>query len=169
MPTTTTSALTDEKINIGLSEEPRTAIVGSLNTLLADEFLLYTKTRNYHWNVRGPRFNDLHKFFESQYEQLDEIIDEVAENARQFGGFATGTMAEYIAQSRLKEQRATVPEAEDMLRNLLSDHETIIQALRPDIDTADEYDAKDASDFLTTVLEQHNKMAWMLRSFLGGR
>ena len=69
--------------------------------MLADEHVLYIKTRNYHWNVRGPRFNDLHKFFEAQYEELAGIIDEVAENARQFGGVAHATMAEFIQHAEI--------------------------------------------------------------------
>jgi starvation-inducible DNA-binding protein len=115
----------------------------------------------------GPRFHDLHLFFEKQYEQLDELMDEVAENARQFGGFATGTMAEYIKNSRLKESPGKHPAEDEMIGDLLADHETVIRALREDIEKADqEFEAADAADFLTGVLEQHNKMAWMLRACL---
>lgn len=71
---------------IGLSEEQRECVTKILNILLSDEYVLYTKTRNYHWNVTGPQFNDLHKFFESQYGALDEIVDEVAERARSLDG-----------------------------------------------------------------------------------
>jgi len=160
-------SLTPEKLNVGLDDGKRTGIVDTLNVLLADEFLLYTKTRNYHWNVMGPRFHDLHLFFEKQYEQLDELMDEVAENARQFGGFASGTMAEYAQTSRLKESPGKRPVEDEMIANLLADHETIIRALRKDIEKADEkYEAADAADFLTSVLEEHNKMAWMLRACL---
>ena len=70
------------KPNIGLSDKEREGVVEILNTLLSDEYVLYTKTRNYHWNVVGPQFNDLHKFFESQYEALNEVIDDVAERAQ---------------------------------------------------------------------------------------
>ena len=78
--------------------------MGSLNRLLADEHVLYTKTRNYHWNVVGPRFHSLHEFFEEVYEQLAETIDETAENVRQFGGFACGTMKEFLQFARISEQ-----------------------------------------------------------------
>jgi starvation-inducible DNA-binding protein len=160
-------SLTPETLNVGLDDNKRSGIVDTLNVLLADEFLLYTKTRNYHWNVMGPRFHDLHVFFEKQYEQLDEIMDEVAENARQFGGFATATMTEYIKESRLKEFPGKHPEEDQMIADLLADHETIIRALREDIEKADEqYEAADAADFLTSILEEHNKMAWMLRACL---
>src|SRR3954453_14935587 len=130
MPTTKALNLANEALNTGLSEEQRQGIVDALNNLLSDEFLLYTKTRNYHWNVMGPRFHDLHLFFEKQYEQLDEIMDEVAENARQFGGFALGTVAEYAQTSRLKESPGEHPSEDEMIANLLKDHETIIRALR---------------------------------------
>jgi starvation-inducible DNA-binding protein len=166
MPKTATlEALTNEHINIGLNEEKRSAIVETLNRVLADEHVLYIKTRKYHWNVRGPRFNDLHKFLEAQYIQLGETIDEIAENARQFGGFAHATMAEFVRNSSLKEQPGDYPDDDTMLHNLLSDHEAVIRELRKDIGAADDMDAKDAADFLTGLLEDHNKMAWMLRSY----
>lgn len=159
--------LTPEQMNVGLDDDKRTGIVDTLNVLLADEFVLYTKTRNYHWNVMGPRFHDLHLFFEKQFEQLDELMDDTAENVRQFGGFASGTMAEYVETSRLKEAPGKHPGEDEMISDLLADHETIIRAVRKDIDKAGKkYEAADAADFLTRVLEEHNKMAWMLRACL---
>lgn len=167
MPKTATTPLTNERLNVGLEEDKRAAIVETLNLLLADEHVLYIKTRNYHWNVRGPRFNDLHKFFEAQYEELANIIDEVAENARQFGGFASATMSEFLQASRLKEHPGDFPDDDTMIRNLLAGHEAVITQLRKDIDRAsDQLGAADAADFLTGVLEDHNKMAWMLRAHL---
>jgi starvation-inducible DNA-binding protein len=156
-----------EKINVGLTEQQRTAIVTSLNRLLADEHVLYIKTRNYHWNVVGPRFHSLHEFFEEIYTELAEVIDEVAENVRQFGGFACGTMAEFQQLARIKEQPGRIPDQNGMLHDLLDDFESIIRSLREDIEQADEeLNAPDAADFLTSVLEQHNKRAWMIRSLL---
>lgn len=159
-----------DKLNVGLKAEQLQGIVDSLNKLLADEQVLYAKTRNYHWNVVGPRFHSLHVFFESQYEELAEIIDEVAENARQFGGFACGTMTEYIGLARLKEQPGELPDEDGMIANLANDHDAVIRQLRKDIEKAsEELEADDAADFLTSVLEKHNKMAWMLRSHLAKR
>ena len=156
-----------EKINVGLSDEQRQGIVSSLNRLLADEHVLYIKTRNYHWNVVGTRFHSLHEFFEEVYDQLAETIDEIAENARQFGGFASGTMTEFLQLARLKETPGRIPDQTEMLRDLLNDHEQVIRSLREDIEQADEeFNAPDAADFLTSVLEQHNKIAWMTRSLL---
>ena len=153
--------------NIGLSGEQREGVVTILNTLLADEYVLYTKTRNYHWNVVGLQFNDLHKFFETQYEALDEFVDEVAERARTVGGRASGTLDEFIRSTRLKEHPGRVPEAREMLADLLADHEAVIRTLRSDLATAlDKHGDAGTSDFLTGLMEKHEKMAWMLRAFL---
>lgn len=154
------------EINIGISSGNTKNIVDVLNRVLADEYVLYTKTRNYHWNVIGIQFNDLHKFFEAQYEELDNIIDEVAERSRSIGGKAVATLSEFTKNSRLKEQPDTYPEAKTMLRNLLVDHETIIQTLRGDLEACTKLGDAGTSDFLTGLMEQHEKMAWMLRAFL---
>ncbi|MBC8167415.1 MAG: DNA starvation/stationary phase protection protein [Bryobacteraceae bacterium] len=159
-----------EPLDNGLEEQNLQGIVDSLNKLLADEHVLYVKTRNYHWNVTGPRFHPLHVFFEEQYDELAEIIDEVAENVRQFGGFACGTMAEFTSLARLKEEPGNLPDEDGMIASLVEDHEAVIRQLRDDIEQADgEFEAADAADFLTAVLEKHNKMAWMLRSHLTGK
>ena len=153
--------------NIGIPDENRQKVVAILNTLLADEFLLYAKTRNFHWNVTGPQFNDLHKFFESLYEALDETVDEVAERARALDGRAIGTLEEFRTKARLGEKPGVVPPARDMLATLLADHEALIRSLREDVDTVtDRLKDVGTADFLTGLLEKHEKTAWMLRSFL---
>src|SRR5882724_2198667 len=93
----------DMNVNIGITDDNRQRVVAILNTLLADEYLLYTKTRNFHWNVTGLSFNDLHKFFEAQYEALDDVVDEVAERIRTLGGQAAATLAEFRELTRLRE------------------------------------------------------------------
>lgn len=156
-----------EKINIGLQENELNKTIQILNTLLADEYVLYTKTRNYHWNVVGPQFNDLHKFFQGQYEVIDATIDEVAERTRTLGGMPIATLAEFIKNTRLNEKPEDRPAANVMIGNLLEDHQTIIRSLRADIEkTMNEYHDAGTSDFLTGIMEEHEKMAWMLRSFL---
>jgi starvation-inducible DNA-binding protein len=153
-------------VNIGLTDPNREQTVTLLNALLADEYVLYTKTRNYHWNVVGPQFNDLHKFFEAQYEALNDIVDEVAERARTLGGKAWGTLAEFAKHARLTEHPGQVPPATTMLSNLLADHEAVIRTLRADLATVmDKYADAGTNDFLTGLLEKHEKMAWMLRAF----
>jgi starvation-inducible DNA-binding protein len=158
------------KMDIGLSEKDRDGVVKILNTLLSDEYLLYTKTRNYHWNVVGPQFNDLHKFFETQYEKLNDIVDDIAERARSLGGDAIGTLKEFLQRTRLKEHPGEYPAARQMISNLLADHEAVIRSLRIDLETcADKHHDVGTNDFLTGLMEEHEKMAWMLRAFVEGK
>jgi starvation-inducible DNA-binding protein len=153
-------------LNIGLSESNRDGVVKILNNVLADEYVLYTKTRNYHWNVVGPQFNDLHKFFEQQYEALNEMVDDVAERARSLGGKAYGTLTEFSQHTRLKEQPGRQPAALTMVANLQADHEAMIRTLRADLETVmEKHNDAGTNDFLTGLMEKHEKMAWMLRSY----
>jgi starvation-inducible DNA-binding protein len=138
--------------------------------LLSDEYVVYTKTRNYHWNVVGPQFNDLHKFFEAQYEALNDIVDDVAERARALGGRSFGSLAEFLKHARLHESAGTEPDASTMLANLLHDHEAIIRSLREAQGVVlDRHDDVGTNDFLVGLMEKHEKMAWMLRAFLEGK
>lgn len=158
------------KPNTGLSEKDRKGVTEILNRLLADEFVLYAKTRNYHWNVQGPHFHDLHKFFESLYEELDETVDEVAERVRAVGGIAWGTLSEFLKHTRLKEEVGKTLTDQEMLSDLLACYETIIRSLRADLETcADRFQDMGTSDFLTGLMEKHEKTAWMLRASLENR
>lgn len=155
---------------IGLSDEVRDRVVSMLNRTLADEHTLYVKTRNYHWNVTGPQFHSLHEMLEEFYEKLAPFADNIAERARMMGGRAIGTMAEFSQQTRLSEQPGEVPEARKMVENLVADHEQIIRDLRHDVDICNnELNDQGTADFLTGLMEEHEKMAWMLRAFLEGR
>ena len=157
----------DSEINIGIPRSSQVRVSEFLNALLADEYLLYTKTRNFHWNVVGPHFNELHKFFETQYELLDQSIDDIAERARALGENAVGTLTEFLKLTSLREQPGEYGDAHHMLSILLADHETIIRSLRTALKAcAEEHHDAGTSDFLTGLMEQHEKMAWMLRSFL---
>jgi starvation-inducible DNA-binding protein len=152
--------------NIGIRDNDRQSVIAILNTLLADEYVLYTKTRNYHWNVTGPQFNDLHKFFEEQYTELSQFVDDIAERARSLGGWALGTLKEFSQQARLSEHPGQYPKAREMIANLLADHETIVRQLRTDLEAAEKHHDMGTNDFLTGLMEKHEKMAWMLRAFL---
>jgi starvation-inducible DNA-binding protein len=158
----------DAGVNIGLDVRQRDSVIGILKKVLADEYVLYTKTRNFHWNVTGPRFHDLHKFFESQYEAIDEVIDEVAERIRALGGFSTGSLKEFLADARLREHSGGPRNAGEMTSALLADHEAVIRTLRVDLAQAiNEFDDAGTSDFLTGIMEGHEKTAWMLRAVSG--
>lgn len=155
------------KISIGLTKEQRTGVAGLLRQTLADEYVLYTKTRKYHWNVEGPNFHDLHKLFESQYSEIDEVIDAVAERIRSLGLYSPGSFVEFQKDARLKEDSGGQIDAATMVANLLADHEALIRSLREDLETAkDKFGDAGNQDFLTGMLESHEKAAWMLRSML---
>ncbi|MEO8026109.1 MAG: DNA starvation/stationary phase protection protein [Bryobacteraceae bacterium] len=160
------STPSERKPNLGLSDEVRGEAVLILTRLIADEYVLYTKTRNYHWNVKGPQFHDLHLLFEKQYEQLDDTIDTLAEFVRGLGGHAPGTLAEFLKTTRLTEQAGQHLDASQMLANLLDDHETIQSNLRTEIGALAKIDEVGSADLLTGILEDHQKIGWMLRATL---
>ncbi len=154
------------KANIGIPENNLQSIAFELNKVLADEFILYAKTRNYHWNVEGSNFMEMHKFFEGQFEQLDEIIDNVAERIRQLGHYTEARLKDYLDLTHLEEQEYTSKQNEQ-LKNLLEDHESIIMNLRKLINLfTDKHKDAGTADFVTGIMEQHEKMAWFIRSYL---
>src|SRR5258705_9004386 len=154
------------KANIGLTTKNTGTVATLLNVLLADEDILYNKTRNYHWNYEGDKFMEIHKFFEGQYEELAEIIDEVAERIRMLGHYPEGRLKDFIRITRLQEQDYTTIQAEQLM-NLLADHESIIINIRKVISKVnDTYKDAGTTDFITGLIKQHEKMAWMIRSYL---
>lgn len=156
-----------QEANIGLTPDQRQGVSDILTRTLADTHVLYIKTRNYHWNVTGARFHSLHEMFEEQYDQLEESIDNIAERIRMLGFPSVATMAEYLQIATLKEYPNEYPDANTMVANLLSDHDAVIRNLRNDLETcAEEYNDMGTSDFLTGLMEQHEKTAWMLRATL---
>lgn len=158
------------KVQIGIEEKEREGVAEILNVLLSDEYVLYTKTRNYHWNVVGMQFNDLHKFFEAQYEALNDVVDDVAERARALGGPSFGSLVEFLKHTRLRESPGVEKDAGAMLEDLLHDHEAVIRSLRNDQEVVlDRHDDVGTNDFLVGLMEKHEKMAWMLRAFLEGK
>ncbi len=155
------------KANIGITDKNRQAVAQALSKILADEYVLYTKTRNAHWNVEGPDFHAKHLFFESQYQQLDDIIDNVAERIRTIGHYAPATLKLLLELTHLTEQSRSKNDAEGFIKELLADHESIIIHLRENIDQfADKFGDSGTSDFITGLMETHEKMAWFLRSHL---
>ena len=154
------------KANIGITEKNLQAVAVLLNNLLSDETVLYMKTRNYHWNVEGDNFMELHKFYESQYKELEEIIDEVAERIRYLGHYAEGRLKDYLKLTRLAEEDYT-SDQKIQLNNLLSEHESNIINIRKEIDViGDKYKDAGTADFITGIMKEHEKMAWFLRSYL---
>lgn len=157
------------KMNIGLTEEQRKGVVEILNHDLADSSLVQIKTKKYHWDVIGPQFRTLHEIFEEQYTALAENIDSIAERIRALGGYPVGTAKEFIDYASVKENPGAMPTPTQMVANLLDDHEQIIRNLREHVDqSSEEFGDEGTADFLTGLMEQHEEMAWMLRSFIEG-
>ena len=154
-----------DSLNTGISKENSKKAAEILNQLLADEFLLYTKTLNFHWNIEGSNFHSLHVFLDQQYNQLQTIIDSVAERIRNIGHFAKGSMKEFMEIASLSEQPGGAAVSEDMIGQLVDDHDAIIRKTRGLIyDLDEEFDDAGSSDFITGIMKEHEKMAWMLRA-----
>lgn len=158
-------AINDREPAIGIEKTDRQVSITILNKILANEFILLVQTLNYHWNLIGPQFNDYHKLFDDQYNKLFGFLDVIAERVRAVGGIAVGSMAEAIRTSNLQEDTGDVPQPTTMVENLLQQHEKLIQEIRKGIDeTAKNNRDMGTSNFLTDLIEKHEKMAWMLRS-----
>jgi len=155
------------KTQIGIKPEDSVQVADALNKLLSDEHVLYIKTRNAHWNVVGPDFAAQHKFFESQYTDLEEMIDQVAERIRAIGHYTIGTMEDFLKLTQLNEKSNDKNDSLSYIKDLLSDHESVIIELRKNVlRFATEWQDMGSSDFITGLMETHEKMAWMLRSHL---
>lgn len=154
-----------DNINTGISGANSKKVADALNQVLADEFILYTKTLKFHWNIEGRDFHALHLFLEEQYNQLQKIIDDVAERIRKVGHFAMGSMKEFLSKASLKEHSSDAAVSESMLAELVADHDALVRKTRTLIDDFDEkYEDKGSSDFITGIMKSHEKMAWMLRA-----
>src|ERR1017187_2899448 len=121
------------KTTIGISEANRKTVAEQLGKLLADEFVLYTKTLNAHWNLEGPDFHSVHVYFEELYEQAQEIVDSVAERIRQLGHYAPSTLKDFLELTHLTEKMNGGNESSSLIKNLLEDHESIIEFIRGNV------------------------------------
>ncbi len=157
------------KLNIGLTDKQRQGVIDLLNGSLSNAYLLLIKTKKYHWDVVGPQFRTLHELLDEQYEALSATTDSIAERVRILGGFPAGTAAEFIQLASIKELPGVIPNATEMVAKLVDDHELVIRSLREQIDQCgDEFHDQGTADFLTGLMEEHEEMAWMLRSFIEG-
>lgn len=160
------AARTTETLDIGLDAKVRVASVKALSVILADQHVLYLKTRNFHWNLTGHRFHTLHAFFEAQYDALALAIDKTAERIRMLGAASPGSMKEFLALATLKEGTGVLIGGDEAIAALRDDHESAARALRKAVDATDEAGDAGTADFLTERLQEHEEAAWMLRSFL---
>jgi starvation-inducible DNA-binding protein len=153
-------------IAIGISDEHRETISEALSRVLADTYMLYLKTHAYHWNVTGPMFASLHLLFETQYTELHDAADLLAERIRALGHFAPGTYATYSKLSSIKEGADDVPPAMTMVRDLVAGHEALSRTTRDAFKISEKGDDQASMDLLVGRMEASDKAAWMLRSHL---
>jgi starvation-inducible DNA-binding protein len=152
-------------MDTGISPKDRAAIAKGLSRLLADTYVVYLKTHNFHWNVEGPMFQTLHQMFMEQYTETWNAIDLVAERIRSLGHYAPGTYREYLELARVKETPGQ-PRAEQMVKLLIEGQEAIVRTAREVLPIAEKADDQPTLDLLTQRMQVHEKNAWMLRSLL---
>lgn len=152
--------------HIGISPKNLKKSATLLATILSNEMTLYVKTRKFHWNISGNSFMELHKLLEEQYRVLEANIDEVAERINQLGEKTIGTMKEFIQNSTLKEAPNEYASQKNMLAELLQNHEQLVTEFRDYIPVFEnETNDIGSADFVTGLLQEHEKMAWILRRY----
>jgi len=155
-----------DKLGIGLDDAQRKLSRGLLHMILSSEFVLYSKTLNYHWNVVGDRFGELHAFFQKLYEEQFKTIDLLAERLRALGWEVNATLDAYQKRSKITDEAEKNISADQMLKNLLHDYQKSIKSYRTAIAYIEEAGDFGTSNFLAELLVQHEKKAWMIRSYL---
>ncbi len=153
------------QVNIGISDQDREKIAQSLSRLLADSYTLYLLTHNFHWNVTGPQFRTLHLMFEEQYTELATAVDDIAERIRTLGYPAPGTYREFAKLTSIQEPEG-VPSATDMIRQLITGNEIVVQTCREALPLAQEANDESTASLISDRMSVHEKTAWMLRSML---
>ncbi len=153
------------KIDIGISEGDRNDIANGIAKLLADSYTLYLQTHNFHWNVTGPQFRELHLMFEEHYTELAEAVDEIAERIRTLGVPAPGTYKAFTRLSSIEEVDG-VPEATEMVRLLCHGHEQVVKTSREVLKLAQDADDESTAALVSDRMRVHEKTAWMLRAML---
>ena len=154
-----------EQAEIVIKKNNRKAVTEMLQQVLSDEFILYTKYRNAHWNVEGHDFHTKHVFFEEEYGKLELIVDEVAERIRMLGFYAPGTMREFLELTQLEENTPKQNDSISFMKILLEDHQKMIAFIRKSIsENAEEHNDEGTADFITGLMQKHEEMAWMLRA-----
>ncbi len=153
------------KIDIGISEKSREKIADGLKVLLADSYTLYLQTHNFHWNVTGPQFRELHLMFEEQYTELATAVDLIAERIRTLGVYAPGTYKAFAALSNIKDVEE-VPTAADMVQLLTKGHEQVVKTCRAILKPAEDAGDESTTSLVSDRMALHEKTAWMLRSMV---
>ncbi|QYA26012.1 DNA starvation/stationary phase protection protein [Gramella sp. MT6] len=146
---------------LGLDSDKTKKTVEELNILLADYHIYYQKLRNFHWNVIGKNFFDLHEKFEELYDDAKLKVDEIAERILTLRYQPTSNLSEYLKDSNLKESPSDITDKK-MIEILLDDHGAILKQMRKVIDTADAADDEGTIDLIGAYIRELEKTSWML-------
>jgi starvation-inducible DNA-binding protein len=149
---------------LGLKPKELAKVASGLAGVLADTYLLYLKTQNFHWNVTGPMFGELHALFETQYGDLAAAVDERAARIRAVGEFAPGSFAQFRKLSKIADEENILP-AERMIEQA-ADNEHVVRRMRELFELSEEAGDVETGDILIRRMQYHAKQAWMLRSYL---
>ena len=151
---------------IGLPKKDLTKSIDNLTIVLANEMILYVKTRKFHWNISGNSFMELHKLFEMHYDLLAKTADEVAERISGLGGKAIGSMKDFLKHGELQENTKESNTQKQMLDELIEDHQIVMVNIRKAIDEIGEKtDDVVTEDFLTDILKMHENISWQLTKY----
>jgi len=141
------------------------SVAQSLKVVLADSYVLYLKTQNYHWNVTGPNFKSLHMLFEEQYTDLAMAIDEIAERIRTVGDKAPGSFKAFLDITTLAEAKDGL-DANAMVEDLSESGKQIVASLKNALKVAQETDDEVTVGLIAERMTVHEKNGWMLRASL---
>ena len=150
-------------IDIGISKDDRLKIAEGLKCLLADSYTLYLQTHNFHWNVTGLHFRELHLMFEEQYTELAVAVDDIAERIRTLDVAAPGTYKEFARLSSIEEVEG-VPNSAEMVDLLTTGHEQVIKTSRAVLKLAQAADDESTASLVSDRMRIHEKTSWMLRA-----
>ena len=146
---------------LGLDKEKTAKTVSELNILLADYHLYYQKLRNFHWNVIGKNFFDLHEKFEELYDEAKLKVDEIAERILTLRYQPTSNMSEYLKDSNLKESPSDISDSK-MIEILLEDHGLLLKQMRKVLEIADKSGDEGTIDLIGAYIRELEKTSWML-------
>jgi starvation-inducible DNA-binding protein len=162
------SSLSQRKVNpdldtpTDLSQEGVDKISAAMNTLLADTFALYLKTKNFHWHVSGRHFRDYHLLLDEQSEQIFGTTDDIAERVRKIGGTTLRSIGQIAKLQTLKDNdESFVPPAE-MLRELMNDNKALVATMKKAHDAADKYEDVATTSVLENFIDEAERRTWFL-------
>lgn len=142
-------------------------LVTFLNLLLADEYVLYTKTKTAHWNLDGSNYFELHLFLEKEYNEINDMIDDIAEQIRSLGHFALGSLKDFLRIAQMSDDHQNYSNSKIVFESLLNDHLSIISIIKHELFPISEVlKDRNTAIFLTDIMKKHKEMTWMIRLFI---